>query len=87
MPDVKLDHPNGQISMPVHQAAEGPSGIEVGKLLADTGFVTYDPGYVNTASAHPPSRSSTAMRASCATGATRSTSSPRSRRFSRSRTC
>ncbi len=49
MPDVKLDHPNGQISMPVHQAAEGPSGIEVGKLLTDTGFVTYDPGYVNTA--------------------------------------
>jgi citrate synthase len=50
MPDIKLDHPSGQISMPVHQAAEGPSGIGVGKLLADTGYVTYDPGYVNTAS-------------------------------------
>ncbi len=49
MPDVKLDHPSGQMSMPVHPAAEGPSGIEVGKLLAETGFVTYDPGYVNTA--------------------------------------
>jgi len=50
MPDIKLDHPSGQISMPVHKAAEGPSGIGVGKLLADTGYVTYDPGYVNTAS-------------------------------------
>jgi citrate synthase len=49
MADIKLDHPNGQISLPVHHAAEGPSGIGVGKLLAETGFVTYDPGYVNTA--------------------------------------
>jgi citrate synthase len=49
MPDIKLDHPSGQISMPVHPATEGPSGMGVSKLLADTGFVTYDPGYVNTA--------------------------------------
>jgi citrate synthase len=49
MADIKLDHPSGQISLPVHHAAEGPSGIDVGKLLAETGFVTYDPGYVNTA--------------------------------------
>jgi len=49
MTDIKLDHPSGQISLPVQAAAEGPSGIGVGKLLAETGYVTYDPGYVNTA--------------------------------------
>jgi citrate synthase len=46
---IKLDHPNGQISLPVHDAVEGPSGIGVEKLLAETGYVTYDPGYMNTA--------------------------------------
>jgi citrate synthase len=28
---------------------EGPSGVGVEKLLAETGYVTYDPGYMNTA--------------------------------------
>jgi len=50
MADIKLDHPNGQLSMPVHQAVEGPSGVDVGSLLKETGYVTYDPGFVNTAS-------------------------------------
>ncbi|MEV1288560.1 citrate synthase [Micromonospora sp. NPDC049679] len=49
MTDVKLDHPGGQLSMPVQRAVEGPSGIDVGKLLKETGNVTYDPGFVNTA--------------------------------------
>ncbi|RKR92485.1 citrate synthase [Micromonospora pisi] len=49
MTDVKLDHPGGQLSMPVRPAVEGPSGIGVGKLLSETGYVTYDPGFVNTA--------------------------------------
>ncbi|SDZ27898.1 citrate synthase [Micromonospora pattaloongensis] len=49
MTDVKLDHPGGQLSMPVQPAVEGPSGIDVGKLLKETGHVTYDPGFVNTA--------------------------------------
>ncbi|BCJ69912.1 citrate synthase [Polymorphospora rubra] len=35
--------------MPVNPAVEGPAGIGVGKLLAETGHVTYDPGFVNTA--------------------------------------
>ncbi|MFY1632027.1 citrate synthase [Solwaraspora sp. WMMB335] len=50
MTDVKLDHPGGQLSMPVQPAVEGPPGIEVGTLLKETGHVTFDPGYVNTAS-------------------------------------
>ena len=50
MTDVKLDHPGGQLSMPVREAVEGPGGIEVGALLKETGYVTLDTGFVNTAS-------------------------------------
>jgi citrate synthase len=50
MAEVKIDHPTGQLSMPVHDAVEGASGIDIGKLLKDTGYVTYDPGFVNTSS-------------------------------------
>jgi citrate synthase len=35
--------------MPVHAAVEGASGVDIGKLLGETGYVTYDPGFVNTA--------------------------------------
>ncbi|MEV4492867.1 citrate synthase [Micromonospora coxensis] len=50
MTEVKLDHPGGQLSMPVQAAVEGPAGIGVSKLLKETGMTTYDPGFVNTAS-------------------------------------
>ncbi|KKK05840.1 citrate synthase [Micromonospora sp. HK10] len=50
MTEVKLDHPGGQLSMPVQSAVEGPAGIKVGSLLKETGMTTYDPGFVNTAS-------------------------------------
>ncbi|GAA0806642.1 citrate synthase [Spirilliplanes yamanashiensis] len=50
MTDVKLDHPGGQLSMPVRPAVEGPGGIDVGALLKETGYVTLDQGFVNTAS-------------------------------------
>ena len=49
MSDVKLEHPGGQILLPVHPAVEGPAGADVSKLLSQTGYVTYDPGFVNTA--------------------------------------
>jgi citrate synthase len=49
MSDVKLEHPGGLLSLPVEPAVEGASGIDVGKLLGQTGYVTYDPGFVNTA--------------------------------------
>lgn len=35
--------------MTVVPAAEGNAGIDLGKMLAHTGYVTYDPGFVNTA--------------------------------------
>src|SRR3954466_2976054 len=50
MTDVKLDHPGGQLSMPVREAVEGPGGIEISSLLKETGYVTLDTGFVNTAS-------------------------------------
>ncbi|GAA4577277.1 citrate synthase [Micromonospora coerulea] len=50
MTEVKLDHPGGQLSMPVQSAVEGPAGVRIGKLLGETGMTTYDPGFVNTAS-------------------------------------
>src|ERR687893_1546941 len=50
MTDVKLDHPGGQLSMPVREAVEGPGGIDVSALLKETGYVTLDSGYGNTAS-------------------------------------
>ncbi|MFR9776877.1 citrate synthase [Micromonospora sp. MS34] len=50
MTEVKLDHPGGQLSMPVQSAVEGPAGVKVGNLLKETGLTTYDPGFVNTAS-------------------------------------
>jgi citrate synthase len=50
MTDVKLDHPGGQLSMPVRPAVEGPGGVDISALLKETGYVTLDQGFVNTAS-------------------------------------
>jgi citrate synthase len=49
MTDVKLEYPGGGLGLPVRPAVEGPSGIEIGKLLQETGSITLDPGFVNTA--------------------------------------
>jgi citrate synthase len=38
-----------ELELPVKYATEGSAGIEVTKLLATTGMVTLDPGFVNTA--------------------------------------
>jgi len=39
----------GGLSLPVRAAVAGASGIGIGKLLQETGYVTLDPGFVNTA--------------------------------------
>src|ERR1700760_4558989 len=47
---VALHYGEGsQLDLPVKQATEGSDGIEVTKVLATTGMVTLDPGFVNTA--------------------------------------
>lgn len=45
-----LSYPGGEHTMPIAKATEGNDGIELGKLLAATGYTTLDPGFVNTAS-------------------------------------
>jgi citrate synthase len=47
--DVNLETPGGHLSLEVQPAVEGPSGLDIGKVLKETGYVTYDPGFVNTA--------------------------------------
>lgn len=47
---VALRYPGGEYDMSFARASEGSDGINVSKLLATTGLVTLDPGFVNTAS-------------------------------------
>jgi citrate synthase len=48
--DVALRWPGGELPLPVVPATEGADGIDTGKLLATTGQVALDIGFVNTAS-------------------------------------
>ena len=49
---VALRLPTGdEHELKVVQAVEGAPGIELGKLLAQTGYITLDPGFVNTGAA------------------------------------
>ncbi|MBN6034832.1 citrate synthase [Amycolatopsis sp. 195334CR] len=48
---VSLRLPNGEHELKVVHAVEGAPGIELGKLLASTGYITLDPGFVNTGAA------------------------------------
>ncbi|MGW5314637.1 citrate synthase [Nocardia thailandica] len=45
-----LQYPGGEFPISVTPAGEGNNGLDLGKLLASTGYVTYDPGFMNTAS-------------------------------------
>ncbi|MBH0780539.1 citrate synthase [Nocardia bovistercoris] len=44
-----LSFPGGEYAMTITEASEGNSGVDLGKMLASTGYVTYDPGFMNTA--------------------------------------
>ena len=47
---VQLHVPGREaVELPVRPSVEGPAGAEIGKLLASTDRVTYDPGSANTA--------------------------------------
>ncbi len=45
----RIDTPNGGLPLSITTSIEGPSGLDVAKMLAQTGYVTYDPGFMNTA--------------------------------------
>ncbi len=46
---VTLEYEKGSLPLPVHPATDGPSGLDVSKLLSQTGRVTLDVGFANTA--------------------------------------
>ncbi|WP_083317311.1 citrate synthase [Corynebacterium sp. HMSC22B11] len=45
-----LHYPGGEYEMDIVRATEGNDGVALGKMLAETGLTTLDPGYVNTGS-------------------------------------
>src|SRR5918997_90619 len=47
--DVSLRYPGGELPLRVVPATEGADGLDTGKLLATTGQVALDIGFVNTA--------------------------------------
>jgi citrate synthase len=47
--DASLETPGGQLSLANVPAVDGPDGLDIGKMLATTNHVTFDPGFVNTA--------------------------------------
>ncbi|AKK10653.1 citrate synthase [Corynebacterium uterequi] len=45
-----LHYPGGEFEMDIMRATEGNDGVVLGKMLSETGLVTFDPGYVSTGS-------------------------------------
>ena len=45
-----LHYPGGEFELDIIKATEGNDGVVLGNLLATTGLVTFDPGYVSTGS-------------------------------------
>lgn len=45
-----LHYPGGEYEMDIVHATEGNDGVALGKMLAETGLTTLDPGYMNTGS-------------------------------------
>jgi citrate synthase len=45
-----LRYPGGELDLGIVHATEGADGIALGSLLAETGYTTFDSGFVNTAS-------------------------------------
>ena len=50
MSQAKLVHPNGELLLGEVPATVGSPGYDVSSLLKDTGHITLDPGFMNTAS-------------------------------------
>jgi citrate synthase len=45
-----LHYPEGELELQIAHATEGADGIALGNLLSKSGYTTFDPGFVNTAS-------------------------------------
>jgi citrate synthase len=46
--DAQLDLGDRKIALPMYVGTEGERALDIRKLRAETGFITYDPGYVNS---------------------------------------
>ncbi|HEX9855735.1 MAG TPA: citrate synthase [Acidimicrobiia bacterium] len=46
---VTLQLPDGEHDLPVVEASVGSDAIDISRLRSDTGLITYDPGFANTA--------------------------------------
>src|SRR3954468_2635064 len=49
MADYEVTYDGGALPLEPIEGTEAPSGLNISKLLATTGRVTFDPGYGNTA--------------------------------------
>jgi citrate synthase len=47
--EYALKYPKGDLALPYTESVDGPGGLGIDKLLGDTGQVTYDVGFGNTA--------------------------------------
>ena len=47
---LKLPNQKTEIELPIIEGTKGPSAIDVRNLYKDTGYFTYDPGFMSTAS-------------------------------------
>jgi citrate synthase len=75
------------VELPVITGSEGEKAIDVSKLRSKTGYITLDPGYVNTGSSAVPSLSLTAKKVFSATEVTRSNNLQKNRVSSKWPTC
>ncbi len=41
-----------QIELPVREATQGPDAVDIGRFFREMGYLTYDPGFLSTASCH-----------------------------------
>jgi hypothetical protein len=67
----RLDYPDGSLPRHIYRATGGPSGLDVSKLLNQTGHVTLDLGFGNTAAARHGARDAGSPPAQGAPGAAR----------------
>ena len=49
MSDAVLRHDDGEITLPLHSGTEGERAVDIGRLRAETGLITTDRGFSNTA--------------------------------------
>jgi citrate synthase len=48
-----IDNRTGKrIELPVRHSTQGPDAVDIGHFLRETGYFTYDPGFLSTASCH-----------------------------------